>query len=160
MSWNLNDGLELVRAIQPHCKNYGYHIALGGGVLNAGESEHDLDLYMLPLNNEKKYGPSRPDDLVVFLETLWGKSADIGTNYRPDDDQPFEEMPFRGRAVYGWEVAPPIRALVNEEGVVPLGNPWINPHPKVFKKVNSTYLRSLKFFRNDGTERIDVFIAN
>ena len=68
--WTLDSGLELVRFLQPLTRDYGYHLALGGGVLNNGLSHKDLDLYFLPLDDRDTY----PDDeaLVAFLNTLWG----------------------------------------------------------------------------------------
>lgn len=51
MMWNLSDGLELVRRLQPLAKRHEYHIALGGGVLNRGESNKDIDLYVLGFNS-------------------------------------------------------------------------------------------------------------
>lgn len=47
--WKLKDGLALVRKLQPETRQFGYHLTLGGGVLNTGKSRKDLDLFFLPL---------------------------------------------------------------------------------------------------------------
>ncbi len=46
-TWTLEEALILVRALQPTAWQYGYHLCLGGGVLNKGVSSKDLDLYFL-----------------------------------------------------------------------------------------------------------------
>lgn len=47
MKWTRRQGLALVqrleRALKPH-----YHVALAGGVLLRGESDHDLDVIVFP----------------------------------------------------------------------------------------------------------------
>jgi len=77
--WTLKEALELIRCIQVTCHSmYNYHICLGGGVLNKGESEKDLDLYFLPMNNEKE---AEPNKLIEWLETMWDKSESVGRAY-------------------------------------------------------------------------------
>lgn len=69
--WTLDIALELIRLIQPKLKSLGYHVCLGGGVLNTGKSAKDLDLYFLP------FGPNQSHaKLVEYLESIWdtGKS--------------------------------------------------------------------------------------
>lgn len=92
--WTLEDGLRLIRILQPKAKEYGYHIALGGGVLNKGESKKDLDLYFLTLDNGKKTPAC--DNLVAWLEEMWGNGKDID-NYAKEDkvEDWFEEPPGR-----------------------------------------------------------------
>ena len=65
--WTLDDALELIRALQPDSKRYNYHICLGGGVLNRGRAEKDLDLYFLPFGMP----PSRANELIQWLEGMW-----------------------------------------------------------------------------------------
>lgn len=49
--WNLTDALEVIRPMQEVIrKSFYYHVTLGGGILNKGESEKDLDLFFLCLN--------------------------------------------------------------------------------------------------------------
>lgn len=51
--WTLDQALATIRLLQPTAHKYGYHIGLGGGVLNTGFSAKDLDLMILPLNQEE-----------------------------------------------------------------------------------------------------------
>lgn len=68
--WFLEDALVLVRELQPQTRKFDYHLALGGGVLNKGQSDKDLDLYFLPLSKTDKCNNR---GLVGWLSSLWGK---------------------------------------------------------------------------------------
>lgn len=70
--WRISDALTLIRSLQVSVKPFGYHITLGGGVLNTGSSRNDLDLYFLPLS-----GSSDEPKLLAFLTEFWGKSVDL-----------------------------------------------------------------------------------
>jgi hypothetical protein len=70
MMWTLEQGLEVVRLLQPHSREYNYHIALGGGVVNNGSSEKDLDVYCLPLDNGSRMNPT---GLLQYLSSIWGE---------------------------------------------------------------------------------------
>jgi hypothetical protein len=79
--WTLEKALIVVRAIQPHTRKYNYHLCLGGGVLNKGESNKDLDLYFLPMGGFD--GKQQPDSkgMKEQLEKIWGVSEDIAKDY-------------------------------------------------------------------------------
>lgn len=47
--WSLNDALQFIRAMQPFAWRCGYHLSLGGSVLNTGRSSNDVDLIASPL---------------------------------------------------------------------------------------------------------------
>ena len=79
--WTLLEALPLIRALQPETRKFGMHLALGGGVLNKGESKKDLDLYFLPMDNGGKVEVAL---MLAFLESLWGTSEPIG-NAEYDD---------------------------------------------------------------------------
>jgi hypothetical protein len=80
--WDLEGGLRLVRAIQPITRRFGYHVALGGGVLNTGESNKDLDLYFLPMGGfDVEQDKPQPDNMREYLSRLWGVGEDIGKDY-------------------------------------------------------------------------------
>lgn len=73
--WRLDEALDLIRALQSDVRKFGYHLCLGGGVLNTGKSEKDLDLYFLSLDNQ---GTPNPDALIAHLENIWScKGVDI-----------------------------------------------------------------------------------
>lgn len=78
MKWTLDTARVLIMALQHHTRSYGYHLALGGGVLNKGESEKDLDLYFLPLDNSGN--PPQSQELTEWLETMWGKGVNISSD--------------------------------------------------------------------------------
>lgn len=48
-AWYLADAQLLVRTLQAVLWPVGWHVSLGGGVLNHGYSDKDLDLYVLPI---------------------------------------------------------------------------------------------------------------
>lgn len=72
--WTLDEALNLIRALQPSTRKFNYHLCLGGGVLNKGGSQKDLDLYFLPLGTSSE---KDADDLQGYLESLWGKGTDL-----------------------------------------------------------------------------------
>ena len=99
-SWTLDEGRCEIQRVQSGSRAYGYHVALGGGVLNTGSSRKDLDLYFLPLDNDT----SKPNSgsLVQWLETLWGKSEPINDpNYGPSDyyTQKLKFMPLVSKRI-------------------------------------------------------------
>src|SRR5688572_13535420 len=81
MDWTIADGLDLIRGIQQDTRKYGYHVCLGGGVLNKGQSKKDLDLYFISLDNN---GKPKPDELIKWLESMWGKSESMWQDYVED----------------------------------------------------------------------------
>ncbi len=48
--WTLDSALYFIRYLYSHIPNNTWHLALGGGVLLRGESNHDLDIVVLPHN--------------------------------------------------------------------------------------------------------------
>ena len=92
--WTLAAGLKLIRAIQPEAKKLGYHIALGGGVLNIGLSYKDLDLYLLPMCCSDK----QPDksELIALLTKMWGHGVAIGKGEYSD------EPPYTAKIRYNY----------------------------------------------------------
>lgn len=64
--WNLQEAIQLIRYIQPLVYKTGYHCCLGGGILNKGLSDNDLDLYFLPL--ESGTNEPEPDRLRLIQE--------------------------------------------------------------------------------------------
>ncbi len=73
--WGINDALALVRELQPKLHLRKYHVAMGGGVLNKGYSEKDLDLYIFPFN-----GADTIEPILPYLESVLGGSTDIGSD--------------------------------------------------------------------------------
>lgn len=133
--WTLDDGLRLVRALQPETRKFAYHLTLGGGVLNNGRSAKDLDLFFLPMDNGKD--KPQPDALLEYLVSLWGKCENLYREYVPPAFPPYE-------LVVGsdGQTIPVHRAHPVAERPTPL--------------VDRVYKHKVKFMRSDG--RIDVFI--
>jgi hypothetical protein len=97
--WTLDDALTLVRALQPFTRQFGYHLTLGGGVLNVGSSTKDLDLFFLPLDNG---GVNRPDDLLSWLKLTFSSEAKNigGLHYGNDNfNEMKQEMRYDGKRV-------------------------------------------------------------
>lgn len=90
--WYLAQALHIIRQLQPQLKPYGYHVCLGGSVLNKGESEKDLDLYFLPLQTDAASEKNRKllaKALLTFLELkVFGASFQPfgGMDYPDADD--------------------------------------------------------------------------
>jgi hypothetical protein len=80
-NWTFDDALPLIRAVQPVVRRFGYHVCLGGGVLNKGASDHDLDLYFLPMNNKG----FNTGEVLKFLEKTWDYQGPIGEGKYPPD---------------------------------------------------------------------------
>lgn len=98
-TWSLDEGLALIRDIQPSLKFLGFHVALGGGNLNRGSSDKDLDLYFLPLTNDKA-----PDvrPLMTYLTTVIGNPSIDEGSHSPNTYTPFREQwvfPFAGKRI-------------------------------------------------------------
>lgn len=52
--WTLEEGLTLVRLIEPIAVLHGYHTALAGGVLHRGTSDKDVDIVFYERTKDKK----------------------------------------------------------------------------------------------------------
>ncbi len=81
--WTLEDALLLIREIQPRIYKFAYHVCLGGGVLNRGESEKDLDLYFSPFSDTAL---AKPAELLVYLDSVLGTRYSLGgPSVNPED---------------------------------------------------------------------------
>ncbi len=52
MMWSLSEARELIATLQPYLMERGWFLALAGGVLNKGYSDHDLDLVAVPMKTQ------------------------------------------------------------------------------------------------------------
>jgi len=73
--WTLDEARSEIVRVQLPSRAYGYHVALGGGVLNNGKSFKDLDVYFLPLDDTTN--TPNPMSLQIFLKSVWGQSTPI-----------------------------------------------------------------------------------
>lgn len=156
--WTLSDAMDLIRSIQQDTRKFDYHLCVGGGVVNNGFSEKDLDLYFLPLSNRNS--KPKPDELIKWLTEMWGTPTYIGPEYPRDEIRSLYQartttrtrVPVRNSTTYTVE-----RPIWRPESI--FSNDWITetetvtvppPPPK------DPYLYKLKFMR--PSDRIDVFI--
>ena len=97
--WTLDQALQVVRQLQPRCHAIKYHVALGGGVLNRGESHNDLDLFFLPFGDTDE-----PPDHAAVREL----TQELGTEYplgggpkrAGAPEYPNQERTFKSRYTY------------------------------------------------------------
>jgi hypothetical protein len=94
--WCMHDALGVLRRIQPLAKVYGYHVCLGGGVVNTGGSDKDLDLYFLPMGGKLE---PLPEDLIRRLSERWGVPEIIGKI----GEYPDRELPYTAKLKFLWE---------------------------------------------------------
>lgn len=80
MNWTLPDALFFVRSRQAEAFKHGYNLSLGGGVLNKGESAHDLDIVAVPVKGRE--GTTR-ESFYAFLD--WMKSVNGSSLLEPQD---------------------------------------------------------------------------
>lgn len=100
-AWTLDGALALVRDIQPSIKPFQYHVLLGGGVLNKGYSEKDLDLYFLPFGDTGT--PVDLPRLKDYLSIRLGTPAPLG--YTADVDHAYPPDPTYGENRFTYIVA-------------------------------------------------------
>ena len=82
--WTLEEALVLCRTLQPSVTKFGYHLCLGGGVLNIGRSDKDLDLYLLPLAGEERAW----ENLCDYLGVVLGESESLRKAEYADAEAP------------------------------------------------------------------------
>lgn len=164
MDWTLNDALALVRALQPKTRDFSYHLALGGGVLNTGKSKKDVDLYFLPLDNNGK--PSDAKGLVAWLTKEWGQPETLGGNYGEPEEIEQRPTSWEERA-RTWRSR--IRRMPPSAGTWVLDNNvnsnmvYLSTTDEVAKTPKpvkaKAYAYKLKFTRTIDNARIDVFVV-
>lgn len=72
--WMRSDAFRLIEELQPKLMAAGWFIALAGGVLNKGYSEHDLDLVAVPMktyNTKLHLLHSTLEDSGLCRRTTW-----------------------------------------------------------------------------------------
>lgn len=82
--WTLVEGVLFMQGLQPLLKECGYHALLGGGVLNTGSSQKDLDVFLVPLNGEE----SRPREALGVFQSYLARDGDLDHWGDPIRDSP------------------------------------------------------------------------
>lgn len=76
--WTLEQALIVVRFLQPLIRTAHYHLALGGGIINAGQSNKDIDLYFLPLENLPDNKEAEPQaKMKGLLDAIYGEGQPL-----------------------------------------------------------------------------------
>lgn len=101
-SWTLEEGVDLVRSLEPALSAVGYHVALAGGVFLRGSSDHDLDVVVFPHRTTRK----RPGLLRAALRAVGGElhtdAERVREHWRAigsDDQKHVEIWKFGGKRV-------------------------------------------------------------
>ena len=138
--WTMIDALPLIRALQPETRRFNYHLALGGGVLNTGKSDKDLDLYFLPMLPQQP----EPEQLLTFLDSIWGPGKPFGgPRYSEDLNKVYpykRRYPYEGgRVIEVFVIAPEHEAPKAVDGPrtaadvravpVPVHPVWVGENP-------------------------------
>lgn len=148
--WKLDEALELIRSLQPKVKTFGFHLCLGGGVLNKGFSEKDLDLYFLSLGKSKEKVKGK--ELVEWLEKLWGESQEFSRLAKVSEvPQHIQGDRIRG---YNAEGQPVMYEYDVFHGYQPINEPLADLYPE--DEGSITYVFKGKF--DYSGLRIDVFV--
>lgn len=92
--WSMDAALAFIRELQPALHSRLYHVAMGGGVLNKGFSEKDLDLYLFPFDNAV-YEPILP-----YLEELWGPSTPLSSEINREERGYPQDMNFKTKVKF------------------------------------------------------------
>lgn len=74
-AWKLEDGVRLIRALEPYMRQIGAHVGVTGGVLFKGSSQKDLDVIVYPHTTAKP----------PTLEEVEGVLRGVGLSNLPDE---------------------------------------------------------------------------
>lgn len=92
--WTFSSAKYVIDTCQTNAKQFGYHVCLGGSVLNKMESSKDLDLYFLPMSNHEI--KEDPAGLLNWIHINLGPVESLNNAY------PGKELPFilKGKLKY------------------------------------------------------------
>ena len=104
--WTFSSAKNVITVCQVSSAQFGYHVCLGGSVLNKMESTKDLDLYFLPMSNcQVKEDPA---GLLNWIHMNLGVVESINDSY------PGKELPFilKGKLKYNGNPAQRIDVFI------------------------------------------------
>lgn len=78
VTWTVTTALPVIQQVAPIAREHGFAVALYGGVLNAGRSDNDLDLYFI--------ASEQNTTTVHMQQCLREISVSLGTIYRPQGE--------------------------------------------------------------------------
>jgi len=68
--WTLEEGAILVRRLQSGAFERGFNLSLGGGVLNKGESLHDIDIVAAPCKGGRSSAAESANLVLWFFNEI------------------------------------------------------------------------------------------
>lgn len=83
-AWYLADAQLLVRKLQAACWPLFHHVALGGGVLNHGYSDKDVDIYILPNYRPKVVHADLLGEVIEAISDVIGAPPLINMKAKSD----------------------------------------------------------------------------
>lgn len=83
--WKLSEAQALIAAMQAKASKFGYTITLGGSVLTKGESNNDLDIFIVP---NQWVGSQYPVDMLMWLASKFGAGRTVVPTYTPGQQAP------------------------------------------------------------------------
>ena len=104
--WNFSGAKLVIDTCQTNAKQFGYHVCLGGSVLNKMESSKDLDLYFLPMSNHEI--KEDPAGLLNWIHVNLGPVESLNNAY------PGKELPFilKGKLKYNGDATKRIDVFI------------------------------------------------
>jgi hypothetical protein len=97
--WTITEALAFIRAIQVDANERGWYLALAGGVLNRGSSEHDLDIVAVPMNT----ATSSVEALRAVFQShglvLVRSSEEVKAGWGTTDNKHVEEWAYSAKRV-------------------------------------------------------------
>lgn len=88
--WTLAQAIPLIHELAPLVRELDYHLCLGGSVLVTGNSDHDLDLWFIPLNGYE----SEPAKIYVLCQSTFGSLTSLrdSPDYKTGEPWHVKEM--------------------------------------------------------------------
>lgn len=90
LMWTLEQALEIVRDLEEGL--IGWHVALAGGVLQKGHSDHDLDLVFFPRNTSNIQLVDLYRGLGAYGLTRTHTDADMISHWRSKGSSDFKHV--------------------------------------------------------------------
>lgn len=88
--WHIDSAMSFIVEFAPLVRELDYHLCLGGSVLHEGHSDHDLDLWFIPLNGYE----SEPAKIYVLCQTTFGRLTSLrdSPDYKAGEPWHVKEM--------------------------------------------------------------------
>ena len=98
--WTLAEAVTLIQEIEPLVRERNYHTLLAGGVLHTGQSDHDLDIWFIPLNGYE----SDALGILSLLRENWGQYRSLRDSPDYKAGEPWHLREMHRFEIYGKRV--------------------------------------------------------